>query len=370
MLRARNKRINVEKSQHLRPKGPDALVRNLRARIAILTMIIACPACNTRYVVPDNAIGDDGRTVRCAKCKHSWFQEAVFDLPPQNEVEAPEPVAEPAPPPSPPPAPPPPAPEPEADAEEAPSEPSINHWRISDRPAAATDAVSAAAASAASAIHQERTPLGREPEAEDQAPASEPAEDFAEENANADIGPAASYSESSYDSEVADETAEAEDYDSDEGSRFDYRPPFTARRNPLKMWTAAAAIFALLAAGTIAAVNYYGMPDWAPFNRPVFGIGQSDLELDFPAAEQRTETLPSGTEIFRARGTITNTGRATVDVPSLRIVLRDERERIVFDWNVAPPQSQLAPGETMTVTEAITDVPATARFAEIGWAPN
>ena len=38
-------------------------------------MIIACPACATRYVVPDSAIGIEGRTVRCAKCKHSWFQD-------------------------------------------------------------------------------------------------------------------------------------------------------------------------------------------------------------------------------------------------------------------------------------------------------
>src|SRR6186713_2761551 len=38
-------------------------------------MIIACPACTTRYVVPDTAIGLEGRTVRCAKCRHSWFQD-------------------------------------------------------------------------------------------------------------------------------------------------------------------------------------------------------------------------------------------------------------------------------------------------------
>jgi predicted Zn finger-like uncharacterized protein len=45
-------------------------------------MIIACPACATRYAVPDNAIGIEGRTVRCAKCRHSWFQDGPEITPP------------------------------------------------------------------------------------------------------------------------------------------------------------------------------------------------------------------------------------------------------------------------------------------------
>src|SRR5918993_1507093 len=50
-------------------------------------MIIACPACTTRYVVPDTAIGLEGRTVRCAKCRHSWFQD-----PPELAQSEPEPA--------------------------------------------------------------------------------------------------------------------------------------------------------------------------------------------------------------------------------------------------------------------------------------
>jgi hypothetical protein len=80
--------------------------------------------------------------------------------------------------------------------------------------------------------------------------------------------------------------------------------------------------------------------------------------------------LPNGTEFFGASGTVTNVGRETRTLPPILIVMRDARDRIVYSWEVAPPQRTLAPGESVTINEAVTDVPKAAKFAEIGWKPS
>lgn len=39
-------------------------------------MILTCPSCSTAFVVSPQAIGPNGRKVRCSKCKHEWKAEA------------------------------------------------------------------------------------------------------------------------------------------------------------------------------------------------------------------------------------------------------------------------------------------------------
>ena len=316
---------------------------------ALSNMIIACPACRTRYVVPDTAIGIDGRTVRCAKCKHSWFQEGpepeaheATPAPQPQDDRTPEPEANesaPSPQPTEEPAPPPELaqPDPEAvsdasDADESEPEPqapaphpSVNFWR---------------------------TPQPTTPQPEEPAPAE-------------DVQQPAVV-------EVESAPADTADHAEDDGgaySRFDYEPPFRARRNPLKIWTAAALLFAVSAFGAIIAINIWGMPSWLPFERPVFGMEKPGLQLDFPPEQQDLRTLPNGTEYLEVSGSVTNTGRTTASVPSIMIALRNEQDQIVYTWEIVPPQRELAPGEAMRISEAMVDVPRSARVIEIGWSP-
>jgi predicted Zn finger-like uncharacterized protein len=53
-------------------------------------MILTCPECSSRFVLPDEALGEDGRKVKCSACGHVWFQSPheapeVEDEPPAAE---------------------------------------------------------------------------------------------------------------------------------------------------------------------------------------------------------------------------------------------------------------------------------------------
>lgn len=239
-------------------------------------MILNCPACDTRYLVPDSAIGPAGRSVRCASCRHSWFQEP-------------------------------------APLEPTPSEPAIG----ADEPVAES----------AEASTEEPAP----------SPAPVPR---------------------------APPIPEAPPFVSRESS-FAHEPPFKPRRNPAKIWTIAAIVFALLVAGTGGALYAFGVPNW--FEDYQFAsVEETPLLIELNPKQDR-RTLQDGTEYFAASGTVINPTDSEHDIPPMLVVLRDASGRIVYSWKMKAPASSLAPGAKVTFNEAKLDVPRAASQLEVGW---
>ena len=317
-------------------------------------MILTCPACNTRYVVPDKAIGVDGRTVRCAKCKHSWHQEGTVAPPPApaaptsppRETPAPTPrVREPSP-----------VSPAQADAYPTPSTAEDSSERIAGLP----EDQSALSPPATRGTTEEFLTAPRTSREEvdtdffSPPPLADPQQD----------------SIAVHRSDRAEPPAPAPEEFVHEPSPFDHRPPFRPRRNVPRLLMIAAAIFAVVAIGTTVLVSRFGLPGWVGTSAATFAEAQPDLVLNFPAERQDRRTLPNGTEFFGASGTVTNVGDRERSVPSILIVMRDARERIVYSWEVVPSKSRLAPGESLTINEAVTNVPKSAASADIGWKPG
>jgi predicted Zn finger-like uncharacterized protein len=270
-------------------------------------MLLVCPSCRTRYVVPDAAIGIDGRTVRCANCKHSWFQGGAV------------PVVAPAPP---------------IAAPLTPPAPEVPHPTVADPVEEATPV----------AVVQK--PLPAEP------PAQPSFARFDQEPTPTFVAPTPVAATSYFDDPL-------------QQSRFAHEPPFKARRNPAKLWTMAAIAFAILIASTGGALWYFGVSTGGF----TMAAQEPDLKIVLNQNLELNERA-DGTPFFIASGSIVNPTSKTQNVPEMLVTLKDAGGRPVYSWKMRAKVRSLAPGAKVDFSEARLDVPLASTQISIGWVLN
>jgi predicted Zn finger-like uncharacterized protein len=284
-------------------------------------MLIVCPTCTTAYQIKLAALGDAGRTVRCASCKNTWFatpdsaiMEEAVPAPAKAQAGAAAPGGEP----------------PADDFGEAlPSDFAVETAAPIDDPAAAEEAARALAV-------MDAPPL---------APTDETSE----------TGPSASKFDPGAPEDVETIAARRARH-----SLTDRKQKRTALQRIFSIPT----LIVLLVAVLLAALNWrVALVRQAPQTASLFsmlGMPVNLRGLSFMDVKSRGEFV-DGAMVLVIEGTIVNLTPRALEVPRLRFGLRNGAGHEVYAWTALPSKTTLGSGDGLAFRTRLASPPADGR---------
>ena len=272
---------------------------------AFRDMILTCPECATQYRLKDGAIPPEGRTVRCAACKHKWHQDgdaAALEAAPGDEAVGIAP------------------PQPDPHAAEAP---------LASIPAAAAD--------------EQMIAEEPQPQVPSHFSATDAVADDFGEAAPAESAPVAHWDE-------AHEAAPSDEYG------FAAIPAMHDEDEPHRGGKLGWILGLVLLVVIAAAAFWFLAPADLKARAGIAEAGASPLQLMLTTSDR--QRLASGNELLAISGRVINSTDRDQAVPPIHAELRDpSNNKLVYQWTIAPPARSLAPGQAASFNSAEVDVP-------------
>ena len=306
-------------------------------------MLIVCPSCASSYMIDPAAVGPAGRTVRCARCKASWFAggpkadpdvatfvdsviaEAEGKLPVHKRAETPRPTAV-----------------------------------IRQEPAA--DDFGVEASESTTKTHAKAPPV--EPPPRDPAPAEaapsdpEPVIISDAPSLVPPIGfdPLPGPGDPAFDPEKAQEAEAVDSFDA-------RRHLMQARRVKSRRSSRWTAVILVLVAFNVAVVGARNdVVRYLPQTASLFsaiGLPVNLRGLKFEDV-RITKEIQDGNNVLIVQGAIVSEAGKAIEVARLRFAARNAGGQEVYTWTMPPPRSILGPGERQEFRSQIPAPPAKA----------
>jgi predicted Zn finger-like uncharacterized protein len=298
-------------------------------------MLIVCPNCATSYLIDPASVGSAGRTVRCARCKTTWFasqQKPVSDVSAFVDGVIAEAEAQ-------------------ANGHTSDQSPRQNEHPLPDDVPTASDDFGHEPDAPLPSLPQATSPFGSTVHNNDLTPPEEP------EHAPLTVTDAPSLVP------PIDHTPLPEPDTEDSAAFIARRERLKARRQTKRRSSRWTAIVLLLFAFNVALIGARSeVVRYLPQTASLFaaiGLPVNLRNLKFDNVRITKENA-DGMNVLVVEGTIVSTSGKAAEVPRLRFAARNATGQEVYTWTALPGRSVLGPDETLPFSSRLVSPPADA----------